>query len=1531
MDTVDDLNLVSHLTSPTTNDNSVGNHSQIFRSQSKSISSNVQSTNWCDDGGDYKGDGIEIHTILPKQHYETICTDIFYPSVDAGTNVFYMGKECKDECYIKETIDTTCIEAPTVTLALKTTEFKDPITVIVDTGASISCVSGKIAHKYKHMIKTELRPFQIRTGNGVTTAQKYIELNIHSGKKILYTKFYVLDRIRIDWLIGRKVIYSLDSDVRDSLFEKPGFKEQHAKIRKEYIHLPNWRDDFIDDDDEIHMEDDDFEWLIPRVKDPVKLMYIRMMLNKFKKDLASGEFDIGHLEHTGFMLKIPLTDDRPIALHPYKLPPPLAAELNRQLTKMLQHGIIAFSDSDYAAPVILRPKKSPGEWRIIVDFRRLNKVMKSDEFPLPDMNSMLSSFSGCKWFSGLDLRHGYWNILVDPADRHKTAFITPDGLFEWNRCPMGIKRCPALFQRVMNYLFRDMPYVRVYLDDIVIASKTFEDHMKHVESVMHVIHKYGLKIRADKCTFFTDEIEFLGVTVNAEGIKPTDKSKRKIMDFVQPRNVKQVQQFMGVVQWVGKWIPGLSDQMRYISALQRKNVKFFWTGECEDAFQRIRDLVKKSNILIHPDYTKPFYIYCDASSYAIGAVLCQKDKDDNMRPVEFASRMLTETQQKWHCSEQEIYAAVWSIEKWRKFLYASKFYLYTDHKNLEELFNKAKDFKSGKLYRWSIRLQEYDFNARYLEGEKNLVADYLSRYQPELQSGYKPTKADFDVREVAHYIAETCEIPFSCEQFHDTYILDKIANESTAQYKGTLFTGAIVAKCECGRQLDYILCSGWYKDGAQCDYCNADVDPTAYIYHCRSRAHEHDYCKKCIELDAINPHVMKGQNKATYEKMKKALIKVNEKINKTAKSNITEVEMKSHDEDDDIDMEIFEPKINNDLNKSRYFPTSPSLYKHKYAWDDLTPKLIYEKQLEDPICNALIKALSDNTTVFMNFVPQYIQQMFRKHYFRFENNMLKYVLRQKHNNTTLLLPYIPPQLRTAFLFYEHKQELHHGVTKLYSSLKTHMYWIGMHNDIKIFCASCKECSMCKDPKARNKSKFMQLFPAKMFNEVLHIDIVGPLPETASHNRYLLTMMDRYSKFVMAVPMQDMFALTVIKKLSAWLAVFTQPQSIISDQGSQFLSEIFTHFISVYDVNHRMTTPYHPMSNGQIERFHRYMKERLKLLSAVHELDFISRDDWDDYIPYICYVYNSTPSVATGKTPCELAHGYKPILPIDFKLDALPDVPNYDEFVRKLKQINDKEARVHQKRYDEIRKRAYDKNQTAPYKYVVGDLVLHNIIQTMRTKAERSLKPNWCGPYKIVKIWNDGHSLSLSAKNGDRFTVYVTNVKLYKRIPDLMSTSLLKPFVFRGSENEEINKISETTPYYVRATCQTHVRTSARKTYSSRTINNRRKPADVIPEFKRRHEAWEHGANKLSVSIDNTTQGFDYNEQQKEQVKQVNKIAKQNNVIKFVYVDYKNNKIDKSENCENLYSIVESNVRIKCKSLTSKYQGADESVDLLWLD
>lgn len=424
-----------------------------------------------------------------------------------------------------------------------------------------------------------------------------------------------------------------------------------------------------------------------------------------------------------------LTESAPIKQRYYRVNPVMQAEIDRQLDEMLRLGVVEVSQSPWSSPIVL-VKKKDGSYRFCVDFRKLNSVTVRDSYPLPLVADTLDKLRNAKYLSSLDIKSAYWQIPMAESSKEYTAFTVPNrGLFQFRRMPFGLHNSAATWQRFIDRVVgHDLePFVFVYLDDIVVVSDSFEQHLAILEEVFRRLRDAKVTISVDKCQFCRPQMKYLGYVVDRNGLHVDPDKVKAMLDIDRPRNVKEVRRVAGTFSWYRRFIPEFSSIMAPITALLKKKAKFDWTEECDHAFRRIKECLVVAPVLSCPDYTKPFVVQTDASSFGIGAVLTQP-YDDGERVIAYLSRSLTRQERSYSVTEQECLAVLWAIEKLRPYLEGIEFTVVTDHYSLLWLQNLKN--LTGRLARWSVRLQQYKFKIIHRKGKENVVPDMLSRSVP---------------------------------------------------------------------------------------------------------------------------------------------------------------------------------------------------------------------------------------------------------------------------------------------------------------------------------------------------------------------------------------------------------------------------------------------------------------------------------------------------------------------------------------------------------------------------------------------------------------------------------------------------------------------------------------------------------------------------------------------------------------------------------------------------------------------------------
>ncbi|XP_060536007.1 uncharacterized protein LOC132707976 [Cylas formicarius] len=417
---------------------------------------------------------------------------------------------------------------------------------------------------------------------------------------------------------------------------------------------------------------------------------------------------------------------KPIKQRYYPVSPFKQKILDEEVKKMLEMDVIEPSKSAWSSPVLLVPKED-NAYRFCVDYRALNKVTKKDAYPLPYVSSILDRLRGARYLSSMDIKSAFWQVGVKKECREYTAFTVPQrGLFQFKRMPFGLTNAPATWQRLIDaVLGSDLEqYVLVYLDDIIIISPDFETHLIILGKVFDRLMKAGLTLSPGKCKFCMPFLNYLGFVVDSKGLHVDVRKVEAIMTVPPPKNITEIRRFLGMAGWYRRFVPDFSTLIAPLTKLTHKNASFVWDSNCEAAFNHIKNALASAPILTCPDFSKPFVLQTDASAYGLGAVLTQ-ESGDGEKVICFLSRSLTKQERNYSTTERECLGVIWAVEKLRNYLEGSHFTIVTDHASLIWL-NNLKD-PTGRLARWALRLQPYDFDIVHRKGKDNVVPDFLSR------------------------------------------------------------------------------------------------------------------------------------------------------------------------------------------------------------------------------------------------------------------------------------------------------------------------------------------------------------------------------------------------------------------------------------------------------------------------------------------------------------------------------------------------------------------------------------------------------------------------------------------------------------------------------------------------------------------------------------------------------------------------------------------------------------------------------------
>ena len=456
------------------------------------------------------------------------------------------------------------------------------------------------------------------------------------------------------------------------------------------------------------------------------------VLKKHQQLFSRNALDLGKTDLVKH--KIQLTDATPIKDRYRRIPPQMYESVRKHLQEMVDVGAIRASHSPWASAVVLAKKKDGG-LRFCLDLRNINSRTVKDAYSLPRIDESLDCLKGSKWFSSLDLKCGYWQVEMEEESKPYTAFtVGPLGFFECERMPFGLVNAPATFQRLMENCLGELHLQSciIYLDDVIVFSSTFEEHLRRLDAVLSKFASAGLKLKPSKCELFKQAITYLGHVVSKDGVSTCQDKIKAILEWPIPTTVTETRSYLGFVGYYRKFIPKFGLVARPLINLtagegaKKGSNPIDWTPECQQSFDALKQLCTTSPILAYPDFNKPFKLYVDASGIGLGATLCQSQEEGPDRVIAYASRSLTRSEAKYPAHKLEFLALRWAVVgKFHEYLYGSQFTVYTDNNPLTYILTTAKLDATGQ--RWVAALAPYQFTLRYRSGKTNIDADALSR------------------------------------------------------------------------------------------------------------------------------------------------------------------------------------------------------------------------------------------------------------------------------------------------------------------------------------------------------------------------------------------------------------------------------------------------------------------------------------------------------------------------------------------------------------------------------------------------------------------------------------------------------------------------------------------------------------------------------------------------------------------------------------------------------------------------------------
>ena len=1080
-------------------------------------------------------------------------------------------------------------------------------------------------------------------------------------------------------------------------------------------------------------------------------------------------------------------DAEPTKCHPRKKSPMEREHIAKEVKSLLKDGFIRPSMSPWGSPVVLAKKKD-GTLRFCIDYRALNHVTKKDAYPLPRIEECLDCLHGMMYYCCMDCCKGYWQVPMHAGSIEKTAFSTHVGLFEWTVLPFGLCNAPATFCRLMEMVLADIVWKHclVYLDDVIAFGRDFQETLISLRKVLERLRTCNLKLKASKCEFFRTKVEYLGHEVGRDGLRPSLSKVQALHDWKLPTDLTQVKSFLGFTSFYRRYIRNYSKLAKPLSELTKGPKGKPWEPlgpEQIKAFNELIAALTERVLLHHVRNDRPFYLTTDASNYAIGASLEQVDKDGDRVPLAFASKTLPDSRIHYCATKKELYAIVYFMRYFVGFYRGQHVYIETDHYALRWLW-KFVDPVDSMYFRWMTEMNNYEpWSISYLPGEKNVVADALSRKNKPEPDTPRPRRdcrikdceiCEFHFRKdekcrdsdspeedggIIRYVHDSCRtlkgpaIDSPDEGDYSLWDLKLVRSNENPLFREVVATvqDVLETDIDSGRQglgprrSERIARREAERRAAEQSRSEANIGPAP-------------------SGDASRPRhrdvaVQKPSSRPKYRYKEGKGVTAESPASAPTPSSATEC-------DNGSKSPVTEPSTSADAATGREessdgcddIPTMSERDELRLLDQLLTEYSVNDwviAQKKDLVISRLVELLSKWSECpcaeDVKSESDVVRSMLKDwNAYEFDQGILcRRVLRLQHTTCDpgTLQRLVPLAWRRTIWQHMHGIECHHlSYEKVYDMISRRYYWYNMSQDVLEWGSACINCQKAKPGIRRGIEPLKQDYTSHR-NERVAMDLVGVLPETPKGNVYILVMQDYYTKWVELAALPDKQAANVAQALVAsWVCRWGCPENLHSDQGNEFCANVFLEVCELLGIHKTRTTPFNPSSNGMVERTNRTLKSLLRAMAGKHFLT-----TWDTKLPLAMCALNNVIHSTTGFSPFRLqvAGNEDMLLPSDIIFGKANPINYhcYDDFVFQLKcamQEVFELVRATTNKRMALQRRARDRGPMRIRRYNIGDLCL----RYYPPWASQKLHPfDWQGPYEVLETDPEGLKVLLKGLPG----------------------------------------------------------------------------------------------------------------------------------------------------------------------------------------
>jgi hypothetical protein len=1057
-------------------------------------------------------------------------------------------------------------------------------------------------------------------------------------------------------------------------------------------------------------------------------------------------------------------------------------ELDKHIKELLANGLIEPSLSPYAAAALVVPKYNPDGtikgWRLVIDYRLLNAITIKYQYPMPRIDDVLDSINGARFFSSCDATWGFWQLRLHPEDIKKTAFRTPSGLYQWRVLPMGLSNSPAVFQRTMASFFQKEftnadgtkvtalgSFIQVYMDDLLIYSKTGEEHAAHLDFVFATLRDNGIYLNPKKCEFNKPEVRFLGHLVSRKGVRPDPAKVGVMKEWPVPTDRNELYRFLGFANYFRQFIKNyatIASPLYPLTQISSKEVyKDNWTSLHQSCFEAIKTALTHAPTLKMPDFDMPFEVIVDASNIAIGAVLVQDG-----RPCAYESRKLTPAEVRWTTTERELFAAVHALKVWECYLRhpTMPFTLWTDH-NPNTFFSTTNRPLTAKQGRWHDFLAPFNFQWKYKKGPDN-IADALSRLPYE----------------------ETIETTLCTIKLNNAILSSLVEERRTVRptRKGEKQSTDKDAYSEIIRipVTNQETTANEEENSGPIDITTPPSTPTWWrdIHRESSRATP---AVSLVDPDAqplasaqtpLPEHRSRPDNQAIAQEAAQ-----HEPRPRSPPPQPTQAPVTVNTDDAVTPTDQYKRKRGN--------VETPATKKRRTGHDT---RVQFDVGPEEPDKTQVYR-MPSNLTAFERALWQARNDEFFKDA---KHNEAWYQhpedgLWRTRRDDRLIIPTTSLRRQVMEACHDSVFSGHFGKTRTLNLVERLFYWPKMARHVEDFCRGCVQCQQVK---STNHSKYGGLRPLPVpegrWSDVT-VDQVTGLPETARGFNSILVFVDRLTKMSHLAPTTDNMDSKEFCKLFMEFVIRLHgtPKNLISDRGSVFHSNWTRNHTGRLRIWQQFSTAYHPETDGQTERTNMVMEDVLRCYANANQYE------WDTFLPMAEFAMNNAPSETTKFTPFLLNYGVHPRHPAIAKLTKMtcnnislstpkhrikakaaakaisntlriiPETPDAIAFTQTmLRAMNLTKLMLHAARQRMMQQTANKRTEAVPFK--VGQLVwLSTKYIKLHHEGYNKLMPRFCGPFEITKKINPvAFKLDLPYTMQIHDVFHASLLKVYKQQP-----------------------------------------------------------------------------------------------------------------------------------------------------------------------